>query len=135
MPGNYAPTFPHHHVRTGTDSTVAAHLRRRPSTSGVCWPNYDFGGGCNYTVVLDGWFGDLADLRQEHTATASYLLDWIRATVAKYELDGLRLDTATYIPRWFLQQFQAAANVYIVGEVVTTNGTLHRSYSPPLSGA
>ena len=36
-----------------------------------------FSGGCNYTVILDGWFGDLADLRQENPAIAGYLLDWI----------------------------------------------------------
>ena len=35
------------------------------------------GAGCNYTVILEGWFGDLADLRQEDESTASYLLDWI----------------------------------------------------------
>ena len=40
-------------------------------------------GGCNYTVILDGWFGDLADLRQEDPAIASYLLDWISTMVRR----------------------------------------------------
>jgi hypothetical protein len=40
-----------------------------------------FAGGCNYTVILDGWFGDLADLRQENPAIANYLLDWIAEMV------------------------------------------------------
>ena len=104
-------------------------------------------GGCNYTVILDGWFGDLADLRQENPAIASYLLDWIAnmvrpvialyslcvfefkyardlchdyrtcycTQVTKYGVDGLRLDTVTYVPKWFLEKFQASADVYIVG--------------------
>ena len=28
-------------------------------------------------MILEGWFGDLADLRQEDEGTATYLLDWI----------------------------------------------------------
>ena len=104
------------------------------NASGVCYPNYTFGGGCNHTVILDGWFGDLADLNQEHPPTAVYLLDWIQGMVKNYSIDGLRLDTALYMPCAFLRQFQQAAGVYIVGEVVTTNHSLHRSFSPPLSG-
>ena len=46
------------------------------------------------------------------------MLDWIRSMVAKYGVDGLRLDTVSYVPKWFLTQFQAAADVYIVGEVL-----------------
>ena len=34
-----------------------------------------------------------------------------------YAIDGLRLDTVTYVPRWFLEKFQQRAGVYIVGEV------------------
>ena len=44
----------------------------------LCWPEYDFGPGCNYTVILEGWFGDLADLRQENPSTRAYLLEWIQ---------------------------------------------------------
>ena len=37
--------------------------------------------------------------------------------VKDYAIDGLRLDTVTYVPRWFLEKFQQRAGVYIVGEV------------------
>ena len=66
-------------------------------------------------MILEGWFGDLADLRQENPAIAKYLLDWISEMVNKYGVDGLRLDTVTYVPKWFLNKFQASADVYIVG--------------------
>jgi alpha-amylase len=100
---------------------------------GVCWPNCSFGGGCNLTVIQDGWFGDLADLRQEDPSVvmASYLLDWIRTMVTKYNVDGIRLDTVSYVPKWFLTKFQAAVDVYIVGEVVTLNHSMHRSFATP----
>ena len=48
-------------------------------------------GGCNYTVILDGWFGDLADLRQEDPAIASYLLDWISTMVRRRSTKLTRL--------------------------------------------
>lgn len=100
----------------------------------ACWPNYDFANGCNYTVILEGWFGDLADLRQENPETRDYLLHWIQYMVKHYGVDGLRLDTALYMPKWFLESFQQAAGVYMIGEVVTYNISMHRSFTPPLSG-
>ena len=98
-----------------------------------CYPSYTFGKGCNHTVLLDGWFGDLADLNQSHAPTAAVLLDWIAALVRNYAVDGLRLDTALYMPKDFLRRFQAAAGVYIVGEVTTTNVSFHASFTPPLT--
>ena len=65
----------------------------------LCWPEYDFGPGCNYTVILEGWFGDLADLRQENPSTRAYLLEWIRNLQSTYGIDGFRLDTVTYMPK------------------------------------
>eukprot|EP00746_Dinoflagellata_sp_MGD_P033382 gnl/MRDRNA2_/MRDRNA2_179629_c0_seq1.p1 gnl/MRDRNA2_/MRDRNA2_179629_c0~~gnl/MRDRNA2_/MRDRNA2_179629_c0_seq1.p1 ORF type:complete len:520 (+),score=67.67 gnl/MRDRNA2_/MRDRNA2_179629_c0_seq1:126-1562(+) len=99
-----------------------------------CWPNYRFGEDCNYTVVLEGWFGDLADLNQENPEIRDYLLQWISWMAKKYDIDGFRLDTALYIPKWFLSKFNEAAGTYMVGEVVTENMTLHSSYSSSLSG-
>ena len=48
--------------------------------------------------------------------------------VSHYSLDGLRLDTALYMPRDFLREFQHEAGVLILGEVVMYNFSLHRSY-------
>lgn len=30
--------------------------------------------------------------------------------VTKYDVDGLRLDTVSYVPKWFLTQFQATTH-------------------------
>eukprot|EP00927_Polykrikos_kofoidii_P070208 TRINITY_DN6620_c0_g1_i2.p1 TRINITY_DN6620_c0_g1~~TRINITY_DN6620_c0_g1_i2.p1 ORF type:complete len:473 (-),score=42.71 TRINITY_DN6620_c0_g1_i2:76-1494(-) len=108
---------------------------RKITDAGDCWPNYVFdpSGRCNYTVLLDGWFGDLGDLRQEDPATAKYLTSWIKKMVTYYNLDGLRLDTAFYMPKDFLSDFQQQADLLILGEVVMQNFTLHRSFIGPLS--
>ncbi|GMI09603.1 hypothetical protein TrRE_jg1344 [Triparma retinervis] len=100
-----------------------------------CWPYYDFEEGvCDRTVVEGGWFGDLGDLNQTDVQVREYLLDWISWMQETFDVDGFRLDTALYIPRDFLDSFQDSAGVYIVGEVVTYNFTLHASYQQHLTG-
>jgi glycosidase len=43
-----------------------------------CWPYYTFGPDtCDFTTILDGWFGDLGDLNHENPDVQTYLLDWI----------------------------------------------------------
>jgi len=102
--------------------------------SSGCFPGNFSCAGYSEEVLQKGWFGDLADLKQENEETRSFLLMWIEHMVKKYELDGLRLDTALYMPTWFLKQFQEAASVYIIGEVTTHNMSFHRSYQEPLQG-
>jgi len=52
----------------------------------------------------------------------------------EFDIDGFRLDTALYIPHDFLSSFQSSAGVYIVGEVVMYNFTLHAEYQEYLRG-
>ena len=99
-----------------------------------CWPYYDFGPSCNYTVIEKGWFGDLGDLNHSNPSVRSYLLTWIRGMREKYDLDGFRLDTALYIPTAFLSELQEAAEVLITGEVVMLNVSLHATYQNYLDG-
>ena len=82
------------------------HPRTVMSAGERCWPHYDFGRRCNHSVILNGWFGDLADLNQSNSVISSYLLRAIRNLVQTYGIDGLRLDTALYMPNWFLDQLQ-----------------------------
>lgn len=124
-----------HTLRRRGNETLAAYLKD-PATMmeadhGSCWPDYMFGSGCNYTYILDGWFGDLGDLRHEHPATSRYLLEWIEYMVTTYEVDGIRLDTALYVPQDFLRKFQRRAGVLVLGELVMYNMSLHRSFVAP----
>ena len=41
------------------------------------------------------------------------LLRWVRHMVSSYRPDALRLDTAAYVPREYLREFQTAANVEV----------------------
>ena len=78
--------------------------------------------GYNQTVKEQCWFPTpLGDLRQENGEVASMLRTWISDLVSSYNVDGLRLDTADFIPLPFLKTFRKAAAVPILGEVTTYN--------------
>lgn len=84
--------------------------------------------------VLNGWFGDLGDLAQENEYVARYLKQWIAYMVRRFRVDGVRLDTAAYIPLSFLKEFQDEAGVLILGEVVSYNLTYHAQFQHSLKG-
>jgi len=88
----------------------------------------------NETIMRDGWFGDLGDISQENPVAGNFLEEWIHRMVTKYDLDGLRLDTAIYMPKSFLKRFQDSAGVLILGEATAFNVTFHSSYQHQLTG-
>ena len=45
------------------------------------------------------------------------MLNWIKNLILKYDIDGLRIDTIPYVPKWFWKEFSTQAGVYQVGEV------------------
>eukprot|EP00520_Triparma_pacifica_P010207 CAMPEP_0118655020 /NCGR_PEP_ID=MMETSP0785-20121206/12700_1 /TAXON_ID=91992 /ORGANISM="Bolidomonas pacifica, Strain CCMP 1866" /LENGTH=433 /DNA_ID=CAMNT_0006547719 /DNA_START=63 /DNA_END=1360 /DNA_ORIENTATION=+ len=121
------------------DMSLDEYIKSSPpnamSDAGDCWPYYNFEVEvCDREVVENGWFGDLGDLNQGDEVVREYLLEWIGWLRDAFKVDGFRLDTALYIPRDFLSAFQDAADVYIIGEVVMRNFTLHASYQEYLTG-
>ena len=75
---------------------------------------------CWFTLRA-GWFFNLADLNQSNTYVADELLRWGRNMVSTYGIDAVRLDTAPYVPRDFLQRLQEGVGVEIYGEITTSN--------------
>ena len=61
--------------------------------------------------IQEGWFYNLADLDQERNdgAVGKELIRWIKYMVQSYGIDGIRLDTASYMRRSFLKEFRDAA--------------------------
>ncbi len=45
------------------------------------------------------------------------MIEWIKTTITKYHIDGIRIDTVPEVPKWFWPQFTSAAGVFQVGEV------------------
>lgn len=86
--------------------------------------------GYNEEQTIEGWFYDLGDLNHSHPFVSSELITWGKFMAETYEIDGFRLDTAPYISKEFLAEFQQAVNIPILGEVTASNWTFFKSYSP-----
>ena len=91
--------------------------------------------GYNQTAVLEGWFADLGDLRQEDPHVHAELLAWAGHMVRTYGVDGLRLDTAPYVPTDFLAALQREVRVDILGEVTARNLSFHAGYQRAADGS
>lgn len=82
-----------------------------------CWPDYE-----NMTSVYLCMSGDtegkvtLADLKTENATVRQTLGAWIKETVDKYRVDGLRLDSAKAIEPAFWPDFIGHAGVFAMAE-------------------
>mmetsp|Transcript_139137 Transcript_139137/g.388158 ORF Transcript_139137/g.388158 Transcript_139137/m.388158 type:complete len:642 (-) Transcript_139137:86-2011(-) len=91
------------------------------------WPG-DFYCGYNETVDMTAW-RSFSDINQSNPEVQKYLLRWVKHYVNKYNLDGMRLDTVVDVPQWFIGEFQKAAGVFILGEVmVPANLSYHADF-------
>lgn len=74
----------------------------------------------------------LPDLNQENPFVREYLLKWVKDVVKRYELDGLRIDTAPHTPREFWSEYTRSARVFTIGEVFNPRIDFLKSYIGPL---
>ena len=59
----------------------------------------------------------------------------LRSAVLTITVDGMRIDAAKHVAKPFWQQFQPAANIYTMGEVLTDSAPVTCNYmSDALSG-
>ncbi|KUI56593.1 Alpha-amylase A type-3 [Cytospora mali] len=98
-----------------------------------CLIDYD-----NITSIQDCWEGDntvsLPDLRTEDTDVLDTFNDWIEEVVANYTIDGIRLDSAQQLNYNFTPSFEAAAGVYLVGEIFNGDPDVVTPYQQYMSG-
>lgn len=71
----------------------------------------------NQWKIENGEVAGLDDLNQENAAAAGELKNWIAWLIDQTKIDGLRVDTAKHVPKWFLKDFDTAANSFTIGEV------------------
>ncbi|MEW9711370.1 family 14 glycosylhydrolase, partial [Paenibacillus sp. SI92] len=77
----------------------------------------------------NGEVAGLDDLNQENPATAAELKNWIQWLINESKVDGLRVDTAKHMPKWFLKDFDTAANTFTIGEVYNGDPNFVGDYS------
>lgn len=74
----------------------------------------------------------LPDLNHEKPEVEQKLLSWITNLVGKYQVDGLRVDSAINVPKWFWKKFSKAAGVFTLGEVKSPRADITKGYVGPL---
>ncbi|TKA60936.1 Alpha-amylase A type-3 [Cryomyces minteri] len=81
----------------------------------------------NQDSIEDCWLGDsnveLPDLKTGDTTVAKMYNNWINSLVSSYNIDGLRIDTAKHVDKAFWAGFEAAAGVFMTGEVFSGDPT------------
>nr|XP_006819812.1 PREDICTED: alpha-amylase 1-like [Saccoglossus kowalevskii] len=82
--------------------------------------------------VENCWLFNLPDLAQEHPYVDEQLCNWIDTFLTKFDIDGIRIDTVTHVPKWFWEHFVGAADIYEVGEVYSSDLDKIEYYIPPL---
>jgi alpha-amylase len=71
----------------------------------------------------------LPDLNTENEFVASTFYTWIRDIVAKYDFDGIRIDTFRHVQKPFWTNYTRSSGVYSVGEVATSETDYVGSYT------
>ncbi|MEW9702947.1 carbohydrate binding domain-containing protein, partial [Paenibacillus sp. SI8] len=83
----------------------------------------------NTFKIENGEVAGLDDLNQENPATAAELKNWIQWLINESKVDGLRVDTAKHMPKWFLKDFDTAANTFTIAEVFNGDPNTIGDYS------
>ena len=80
------------------------------------------------------WLAGLADFKHENPYVEQQLLNWISWMIKEFDIDGLRIDTIPHVPHHFWKKFNAASNVFQVGEALDPRADYVGSYQNYLEG-
>ena len=90
----------------------------------------DFNGNSNYDdgFYYQGWEGhyELVELNLENPSLQKYLLDSVTMWIKEWDIDGIRLDVAYSLPRWFMSMLKDHCrslkdDFFLLGEVLGDN--------------
>lgn len=107
--------------------TVAHHLRAQNNFSALVDPHADW---AQQKATVDGWFANvLPDLNQENPLVSQYLIQNAIWWIETGGVDGLRIDTFSYVSRAFWQKFNGELHELFprltsVGEVFNPDPTI-----------
>ncbi|KAK8044272.1 alpha-amylase [Apiospora rasikravindrae] len=98
-----------------------------------CEINYD-----DDNSVRTCWEGDnqvsLPDLKTEDSGIRDTFSDWIKDLVAKYSIDGMRIDSVKHVEKDFWPGFLEAAGIYGIGEVFDGNPAIYGDWQKYMQG-
>ncbi|KAI0010991.1 glycoside hydrolase family 13 protein [Xylariaceae sp. FL0662B] len=90
------------------------------------------------TSVVQCWEGDntvsLPDIKTEDSGIRDTWNSWITDLVAKYTIDGLRIDSLKHVEKDFWPGFQTAANIHMIGELLDGDPAVYPDWTNYISG-
>ena len=115
----------------GRDFWAFKDVRNKKSNSIYSsWFNINFNGNSHYNdgFYYEGWEGhyELVKLNLDHPDVQRYLLDSVDFWIDYFDIDGIRLDVAYSLPRWFMAMLkdhcrQKKEDFFLLGEVLGDN--------------
>ena len=105
-------------------------LNNRENSQYKDWFRIDFNGNSPYDdgFYYEGWEGhyELVKLNLDHPDVQNYLLSAVDYWIDAFDIDGIRLDVAYSLPRWFMAMLkdhcrQKKADFFLLGEVLGDN--------------
>lgn len=78
---------------------------------------------------------NLPDLNHENPFVVTKLIEYIKDFISKWNIDGLRLDATPHMPYWFLDEFQKAVGMYMIGEIFDARVDYVASYTKKIDAA
>jgi alpha-amylase len=88
----------------------------------------------NQSEVENCRLANLPDLDQDNAFVRSTLINWVSTLKAKYNFDGLRIDTIPEVKGDFWAEYSSAAGMYCVGEVFNGNIDYVSNYQKYVDG-
>ncbi|KAL8800036.1 MAG: hypothetical protein Q9200_007373 [Gallowayella weberi] len=92
----------------------------------------------NQTEVEKCWLGSqehpLIDINTELPSVRQTYKSWIQELISNYSIDGFRIDTVKHVEKDFWSYFQAAADIYTLGEVASSDIDYVCPYQQHLNG-
>ncbi|KAK9491649.1 alpha-amylase [Lipomyces doorenjongii] len=94
----------------------------------------------NQSSIEDCWLVTdpapvLPDLKNDDDVILDPLIESVVDLVMKYDIDGIRLDTARHIPKASLSKFQEKVGVFVTGEALNESVPYVAQYQGPLDSA
>ncbi|MFR2987569.1 MAG: alpha-amylase family glycosyl hydrolase [Faecalibacillus sp.] len=105
-------------------------LNNRENSQYKNWFRIDFNGNSPYNdgFYYEGWEGhyELVKLNLDYPDVQNYLLSAVDYWIDAFDIDGIRLDVAYSLPRWFMAMLkdhcrQKKADFFLLGEVLGDN--------------
>lgn len=105
-------------------------LENRENSRYRDWFRIDFNGNSNYNdgFYYEGWEGhyELVKLNLDNEEVQNYLFDCVDYWIDEFKIDGIRLDVAYCLPRWFMAKLKERclrkkSDFFLLGEVLGDN--------------